>query len=90
MSPFEIVKFREMISIDNDGSDDYLGSLKVFWFNNCSARSYYIEVRDSLNEYLAPVRDGSELLPDWESCRDAVAAGVTWKDQADIQARRLC
>ena len=42
---------------------------------------YLIEVRDSRAGYLIPVRDGPRLLPDWESCWDAVAAAVavTWK-----------
>ena len=40
----------------------------------------HIEVRDSRTGYLVPVRDGPGLLPDWESCWDAVAAAaVTWK-----------
>ena len=30
-------------------------------------------------EYLVPVRDGSGLLPDWESSWDVVVAAVTWK-----------
>ena len=39
-----------------------------------------IEVRDSRTGYLVPGRDGPGLLPDWESCWDAVAAAaVTWK-----------
>ena len=40
-----------------------------------------IEVRDSWTGYLVPGRDGPELLPDWESCWDAVvdAVAVTWK-----------
>ena len=38
-----------------------------------------VEVRDSRTGYLVPVRDGPGLLPDWESCWDAVAAAVTWK-----------
>ena len=29
--------------------------------------------------YLVPVRDGPGLLPNRESCWDAVAAAVTWK-----------
>ena len=39
----------------------------------------YIEVRDSWTEYLVPARDGSGLLPDWESSWDIAAAAVTWK-----------
>ena len=35
-----------------------------------------IEVRDSWTEYLVPAHDGSGLLPDWESCWDAVAAAA--------------
>ena len=35
-------------------------------------------MRDSRPGYLVPARDGSALLPDWESCWDAAAA-VTWK-----------
>ena len=41
-----------------------------------------VEVRDSWMGYLVPARDGSGLLPDWESSWDvvvAVAAAVTWK-----------
>ena len=39
---------------------------------------FQIEVRDSWTGYLVPARDGSGLLPDWESSWD-VAAAVTWK-----------
>ena len=38
-------------------------------------------MRDSWTGYLVPARDGSGLLPDWESSWDAaaVAVAVTWK-----------
>ena len=38
-----------------------------------------VEVRDSCTGYLVPGRNGSGLLPDWESCWDVAAAVVTQK-----------
>ena len=46
-----------------------------------------IEVRDSCTGYLVPARDGSRLLPDWESSWDAAAvvAAVILGEHLKIQ-----
>ena len=51
----------------------------VATFQQVFQLAHKIEVRDSWTGYLVPARDGSGLLPDWESSWDVVvAAAVTW------------
>ena len=61
-----------------------LGNRHWIWFHS---QQLLIEVSDSRTGYLLPVRDGSGLLPDWESSWDVAvvaAAAVSWKFNSKI------